>query len=558
VSRETGLATLLTRPADPGRTVALGPGGAVSLERLRADVADAAAAFAGEPGANVVLHEADCYRFAVALLACWHGGRTAILAADRLPATGSRLAQELGAALGELPAARAPAAHERALPLTAIDRERVLLRVYTSGSTGAPQLIDKTLAQLESEVGAIEAALGADVPAGAAVAGTVSHQHFYGLMFRVLWPLACGRALVGRVVRFPEELALLPSDRPSVLVTSPVFLRYVERASLPGGLRLCLLLCAGSPLASAVGRAACSATGAPLREIYGSSETGAVAMRRGPGADWEPLPGVELRVGADGVLEVRAAQLPAHGWQRTADRARAAGGSFELLGRADRLAKIGDKRVSLDRLEAALAASPLVGEARVVVIAGPRTQLGAVVVPSGSGAAQLAEHGAFALGRALRRELAHEFEAVVLPRRFRFVAALPSDALGKTRSADLLALFAAAHRWPVVRSREISANRQVLQLEMAPGLDCFDGHFPGQPIVPGAAQLDWAIAFGRAAFGITADFVGVDALKFHRVIAPGAAPRLVLEWRAPQTLAFRIESDVLHASGRVIFAGTRA
>jgi acyl-coenzyme A synthetase/AMP-(fatty) acid ligase len=553
VSPETPLATLLTGAGRAARTVALGADGPIDATRLRDAVARAAAWLATEPGSSAALYHGDSYEFAVWLLACWHAGRTVVVPADNVSDTRAALDAETSLALGELRGARSPPNPADAAPLSPIDRQRVLLRVYTSGSTGRPAVIDKTLAQLEAEILAIEAALGARAPADAAVAGTVSHQHFYGLMFRVLWPLATGRPLVGRSVRFPEELGRLPGAPPSVLITSPVFLGVLDGGGVPPAARLGLVLSAGSTLATGVARAVRDATGAPLYEIYGSAETGAVAVRREPGADWEPLPGVGIRIAADGTLEIEAAQLGVHGWQPSADRARATAGGFELVGRADRLAKIADKRVSLDRLEAALEATALVAAARVVILPGAHTELGAVLVPSAAGSAALEHQGAFATGRALRRTLASEFEAVVLPRRFRFVAELPRDPLGKTRVADLAALFAPARRQPVVSGRESGPGWLALQLEIDRSLACFRGHFPGQPVVPGVAQLEWAIAFAHEAFDIPGAFAGVDALKFQRIIAPGTVVTLTLEWRGP-TLAFRFESDTPHSSGRILFA----
>jgi acyl-CoA synthetase (AMP-forming)/AMP-acid ligase II len=555
MGREAPLATLLAPLEAPARTLAHGPRGAIDAAHFRHEVACAAAWLATEPGSSAALYHADSYQFAVWLLACWHTGRTVILPADNLPDTSAALAAATELMLGELAGARAPPTPSAPAALAPIDRQCALLRVYTSGSTGAPALIDKTLAQLEAELAAVEAVLARCAPAGAAVAGTVSHQHFYGLMFRVLWPLATGRALVGRTVRFPEELARLPRALPSVVVTSPVFLKVLAGGGVPRAAELALFLSAGSSLALDTARAVRAATGVPLYEIYGSAESGEVAVRREPGADWEPLPGVAVRNAADGTLEVEATQLGARGWQPSADRARATAGGFELVGRTDRLAKIADKRVSLDRLEAALEATSLAAQARVVVLPGTHAELGAVLVPSAAGRAELERRGGFAVGRALRRELAREFEAVVLPRRFRFVAELPHDPLGKVRVAELAALFAPARRRPIVSGRETAPGRVTLRLEIDRSLACFAGHFPEQPIVPGVAQLEWAIAFAREAFDIRGAFIGVDALKFQRIIAPGMAPTLTLEWRGT-TLAFRFDSDGPHSSGRILFADT--
>ena len=66
------------------------------------------------------------------------------------------------------------------------------LVIHTSGSNGEPVAIPRRLAQLDAEVRALQQAFGAGLDE-ALVLGTVSHQHIYGLLFRVLWPLAAGR-----------------------------------------------------------------------------------------------------------------------------------------------------------------------------------------------------------------------------------------------------------------------------------------------------------------------------------------------------------------------------
>jgi acyl-coenzyme A synthetase/AMP-(fatty) acid ligase len=61
------------------------------------------------------------------------------------------------------------------------------------------------------------------------------------------------------------------------------------------------------------------------------------------------------------------------------------GGTFELLGRKDRIVKIEEKRVSLQAIEASLSGSTYVQEARAVVLEGARTEIAAVIVLSAAG-----------------------------------------------------------------------------------------------------------------------------------------------------------------------------
>ncbi|HTU03810.1 MAG TPA: hypothetical protein VMG58_18390, partial [Candidatus Sulfotelmatobacter sp.] len=118
-----------------------------------------------------------------------------------------------------------------------------------------------------------------------------------------------------------------------------------------------------------------------------------------------------------------------------------ADGTFVLRGRADRVVKIGEKRISLTAIEARLAASPLVREARAVLL--PEGRVGAVLVLTPAGAAQLSAGGPRPLGQALAAWLLPEVVRIAIPRRWRFVAALPANAMGKVSEEALQALFAA-------------------------------------------------------------------------------------------------------------------
>jgi acyl-coenzyme A synthetase/AMP-(fatty) acid ligase len=79
------------------------------------------------------------------------------------------------------------------------------LTLYTSGSSGAPKPIHKTLAQFNAEVHTLEAQWGALV-GDATVLGSVPHHHIYGLLFRVFWPLAAGRAFDRALSMEPQHL----------------------------------------------------------------------------------------------------------------------------------------------------------------------------------------------------------------------------------------------------------------------------------------------------------------------------------------------------------------
>jgi len=554
---------IATRPADA--VAGWRDGAPVShgawLARMRAW----AALGARTAGARVALFHDDSLEFAAALLGAWLSGKTVWLSADTLPASCAALGQAVDAFWGQFPPAHAPGAPgaqdawEGAIVAPAPDHPAVV--VFTSGSTGQPAPIPKRLAQLLDEVAALQAQFGAGLE-GAAVLATVSHQHIYGLLFRILWPLAAGRAIHAARHEFPETLAPALAAGACLLLASPAHLKrlpaHLDWSGAAGTLRA--VFSSGGMLEQGASLHAASLLGQCPIEVYGSSESGGVAWRqRADGEGWRALPGVQWRTRDDGALDVHS-PYAGHGWLALADRVEALDdGRFALRGRADRIVKIEEKRISLDAIEAALLASSLVHEARVVLVPDPlRQSLAAFVVPGDAGRAVLAAGGKPALNARLRAALAGSVEAVALPRRWRYLDAWPVNAQGKTTQAQLLALLddgaRERPRFPQVALLEQGAGRALLEIVVPADLLYFDGHFTVAPVLPGVVQVDWAIHYGRLHLGLDGVFGGINALKFQQMIRPGHPVQLELVHDAVKgSLNFRYFSDAgAHASGRIL------
>lgn len=545
-----------------GRMVGVLEGEPLDHAALLARVERWRVAFADVPGKDWALYFDDALAFAAALFGAWAAGKRVFLPADNLPATLASLRTHVAGYAGDIDAAWQPLAlAEAASGVCAgsgveLDEQACRLVVFTSGSTGEPAPMEKRLAQLAREVEALEQAFGAPLD-GVRIHGTVSHQHIYGLLFRVLWPLAAGRAIQPRRF-FHEDLVVALAQAPAVLVATPAHLKrlpvQLDWAAARGNLRA--VFSSGGPLpADAAVRARALLGSAPI-EIFGSSETGGIAWRRSEGAappPWQPLPGVRWCID-DGQLAVASAHLEHAGWWRTADRAEAVEGGFRVLGRADRIVKIEERRVSLDALERALQADPAVQDVRVLVLPGQRDQLAAVVVPTQPDMLQADDAERRLLTRRLGETLAASHDAVTRPRRWRLVPALPFNAHGKVPLAALAALFQAD--LPPVRWLSRGPASAVLDLSLTPGLRVFDGHFPDVAVLPGVAQVDWAIALARQVFMMPPRFLRMEAVKFQHLARPGYLLRLHLQWDdARQVLAFRFTSDHgVHASGKVLFA----
>lgn len=97
------------------------------------------------------------------------------------------------------------------------------------------------------------------------------------------------------------------------------------------------------------------------------------------------------------------------------------------------------------------------------------------------------------------------------------------------------------------------ANARELRLRVPAGHACFAGHFPGDPIVPGVAQLHWAVRALGEWLAREPEVVALEALKFRRPIRPGATFVLRLSAGiAPDAFAFEMrDDDGPISSGRV-------
>ena len=422
---------------------------------------------------------------------------------------------------------------------------------FTSGSTGAPKICIKTQSQILSETAVQLALWGA--PQGP-VLGTVSHQHIYGLLFRVFWPLMAGRPVEADRQELWEAVAFRAREG-CVVVSSPAHLSRIPEG-LEWPCRPAHIFSSGGPLALSSARDALAKLGQTPIEVLGSTETGGVAWRQqeGEGALWTPLPQVEIESDADGALAVRSPFTGSQDFVVMGDQvSRHADGRFSLHTRLDRIVKIEGKRVSLPRVEDALRGLEEVADAAVIDLPQRGGALGAIVVLAGSAASALDEQGSFRLSRALRRALSVRLEPMELPRLWRFVERVPENAQGKRPVGDLRALFAErSGDVPDILKRQVEDTSATFELSLQPDLRWFDGHFPEQPILPGVAQLHIASVLAEETWGIVATGAEMARVKFRRVMQPGDLVTLVLSRPSADRLDFKyfVEGDIT-ASGAI-------
>lgn len=531
------------------------------------------------PCAAWALYEQRTDEFAAALLGAWYAGQIVYVPNDALPATVQYLNQWVSGFVGDFPAdiqtpdqsdicfISAPPQSNPTLifsQTTPLNNDSQVF-FLTSGSTGFPKPIAKTLAQLCAETQVLEMAFGERVT-GATFYATVSHQHFFGFIFRFLWPMLYGRVASIEAIRFPEQLlseSQCNADE-AVLISSPAFLsRVSDGGDWPRMSRsLRGVFSAGGVLAQMDNRRIRALWQADVIEIYGSTETGAVGCKMS--ADmrgFKPLPQVQAQTDAEGLLQLRAPYLDEpNDWYLTSDLARVnEQGEFELFGRSDRIIKLEEKRISLTQMETLLMHTGWCAQVHVVSFEQKsRTFLGVVMVLSETGQDLLKSQQRLGLINRFKQYLRQSFEPLAIPRRWRFVSQIARNAQDKVAYRTLLTILESK---PVVDQAVIQILKRTeheveLQLDIPHELVYFQGHFPMEPILPGVVQIDWAARLSQTYFGLVGDFVGLKQLKFTQVIRPGQTVLLKLRHDTQrQNTHFTYQSEQGgHASGIIVWS----
>jgi acyl-coenzyme A synthetase/AMP-(fatty) acid ligase len=392
----------------------------------------------GYEGQPVCLATDDRAVLAAALLASLAGGPTLLLPYSLSARALARLQELTGytAAISDVahafPEGTAVIRPQEGNPADLATRGRApnseLLKIFTGGTTGAPQVWSKTGENIFGEGFFLTRYF--KVTEQDRIAATVPPYHIYGLLFSVLLPLAASATVIAGTPSFPGEIAAaLQEQEATLLVSIPAHYRALRgRKTASPSLRLAFS--SAGMLDAEDNRTFFSENGVGIVEVYGSTETGGIATRnisRGERC-FTVLPIVTWKI-RDRRLCVRSSflspELPRDddGFFVCGDRAEACGSNgFALKGRIDGVTKVGGKRVDLEEVRAFIKKEPGVMDCVVLTLPeeGGREHLIAALI-----------QGLSADIDSIRKTLSISLEPYALPRVLKTVGRIPLQENGK-------------------------------------------------------------------------------------------------------------------------------
>lgn len=240
--------------------------------------------------------------------------------------------------------------------------DQPLVRLFTSGSTGVPEPQVKSLGQLALGAQVLAARLGAELDGGTSalrrIVCSVPPQHMFGLEASMMISLILGIPLDERRPLLPADVGIVfeSSTDGTVWVATPLHLRALVQAD-ERIVHCSAAVVSTMPLSPALASQAEGLLSAPVLDLYGSTETGALAMRRTAcDSAWRALQGVRLESTAKGTVAWgEHFQSP----KALADKIEFdSSNGFKLLGRQGDLIKIAGRRASLAGLTLLLSELP--------------------------------------------------------------------------------------------------------------------------------------------------------------------------------------------------------
>lgn len=392
-----------------------------------------------------------------------------------------------------------------------IDISKPCINFFTSGSTGIPKCIPKSLENLYFE--AIDGAKEFNLPEKNLVfSSTTTMCHLFGLSFHFMFPFFNGYLINSEKVLYPDNIDL-PDG---FLVSTPSFLNFIEKYGSEFVAAPKYIITAGSKLPQktfAYLEKRCS-----VIEIYGSSEGGIIGYSRNSGDNsFKPFPNVKIEGN-----NLISPYCYGNKTEINDNLEFFENEKFTVKGRKDGVLKINDKRVDSSKIENNLKQSGFIEDAICLKVG---EKLACLCVPDKNGKKFLIEKGYTEFVKKLKQIAKEE----IIPAKWRFCGIIPVNSRGKRDIAAAKRYFDVKFSYPVILNEIVSSGKASFKLYFPKESNFYKGHFPGCPITPGVVLLFTVKELTKLKFGRDISTGQFKRIKFSKIIKPEETVTLNLE-----------------------------
>lgn len=409
-----------------------------------------------------------------------------------------------------------------------IEPENVLINFYTSGSTSQPKNVQKTLANVIAEANCLYEkffALSKCDNTQFRFLTSTHPQHMFAFSFYFMLPLCFWGSFVldTTEVCYPDDADF----KDSVFISTPSFLEKFQKYEVKNSYSPFLIFSAGAKLNNGLFKYLNQSGN--VVDIYGSTETGTIAYRScSDDKDLTVLNRVKISTDNNSQLVVSSPFFIQDSVtlgdivQIKDDK------HFVLRGRADRVFKIQEKRVSAPEVETELINSvPHLIQSCCCFKSGEKLACAVVLTVKGIDLFFDKGNSILKLTSFFKNTLKDRVE--IVPQKWKFLHELPKTKTGKIDTEKLERIFKTNISMPFVFEVQKDSHSAVYDLTFPFSCNFFTGHFNGFPVLPGVVQLYFAHFFASDAFGNGVSNDCVKKIKFSKIIKPDEKLKLVFE-----------------------------
>jgi len=229
---------------------------------------------------------------------------------------------------------------------------------FTSGSTGEATAALKTEQNIISEIKVLSALF--EKYNIKKVIVTVPFIHIYGSLTGLFYPYFNNIDIVLKEHFLPNDLLEICDDN-SLIVTTPLYIKALNKLSLEKDLSKCLFLSSTAPLEASIAKKFNEKFFCNIMQLFGSTETGGIAYKFNDEDLWTPLQSVQIQTNEQNELKVISPFVSKELFEnkfkntnaviQTFDYIQKYDNKFKLIGRSSKILKIAGKRYSTIQIE---------------------------------------------------------------------------------------------------------------------------------------------------------------------------------------------------------------